>query len=72
MINFRFGNLIFLSLLTTGGTDTSRKFTIALQRNSYLCIPRKGIARLQSQFPHSCGCERFISHERSSYFPAAD
>jgi hypothetical protein len=23
-------------------------------------IPRKGIERLQSQFPHSCVCERFI------------
>jgi hypothetical protein len=23
-------------------------------------IPRKGIARPQSQFPHSCVCERFI------------
>jgi hypothetical protein len=23
-------------------------------------IPRKGIARRQSQFPHSCDCERFI------------
>ncbi len=36
-------------------------------------IPRKGIARPQSQFPHSCVCERFIyshdrySHDRSAY-----
>ncbi len=31
-----------------------------LQRKSHLCIPRKGIARPQYQFPHSCVCERFI------------
>ncbi len=30
-------------------------------------IPRKGIARPKSQFPHSCVCERFIySHGRSA------
>jgi hypothetical protein len=34
-------------------------------------IPKKGITRPQSQFPHSCVCERFIySHDRSAY-PAA-
>ncbi len=44
----------------------------ALQRKSHLCIPRKGIAPPQSQFPHSCVCERFIySQDRSTYFPAA-
>ncbi len=33
--------------------------------------PRKGIARPQSQFPHSCVCERFIySHDRSAYSTA--
>ncbi len=31
-----------------------------LQRKSHLCVPRKGLARPQSQFPHSCVCERFI------------
>jgi hypothetical protein len=41
-----------------------------LQRNLDLCIPRKGIAWPQSQFPHSC--ERFIySQDQSTYFPAA-
>jgi hypothetical protein len=31
-------------------------------------IPRKGIVRPQSQFPHLCVCERFIySHNRSAY-----
>ncbi len=45
----------------------------ALQRNSDLCIPRKGTVRPQSQFPHSCVCERFIySHGWSTYFPAAE
>ncbi len=29
-----------------------------LQRKSHLFIPRKGIVRPQSQFPHSCVCER--------------
>jgi hypothetical protein len=41
----------------------------ALQRTNTVfetSIPRKGIARLQSQFPHSFVCERFIySHDRS-------
>jgi hypothetical protein len=34
-------------------------------------IPRKGIVRPQSQFPHSCVCERYIqyiySHDRSAF-----
>ncbi len=34
-------------------------------------VPRKGIPRPQSQFPHSCVCERFIfSHDRSAYSAA--
>jgi len=34
-------------------------------------IPRKGIARPQSQFPLSCVYERFLySHNRSAYSPA--
>jgi hypothetical protein len=33
--------------------------------------PRKGIVRPQSQFPHSCVCERFIySHDQSAYSAA--
>ncbi len=44
-----------------------------LQRKSHLGIPKKGIARPQSQFPHSCVCERFIySQDQSTYFPAAE
>ncbi len=35
--------------------------------------PRKGIARPQSQFPHSCVCERFIfSYNRSAYSAAGN
>ncbi len=37
-------------------------------RNFETNIPRKGISGSQSQFPHSCVCERFIySHHRSAY-----
>jgi hypothetical protein len=44
-----------------------------LQQESHLCIPRKGIAGPQSQFPHSCVCQRFIySQYRSTYFSAAE
>jgi hypothetical protein len=34
----------------------------ALQRQFRLCIPFLGIARPQSQFPHSCVWERFIQY----------
>ncbi len=44
-----------------------------LQGKSHLCIPFLGIAQPQSQFPHSCFCERFIySQNQSTYFPAAE
>jgi hypothetical protein len=40
-----------------------------LQRKSHLCINFLGVARIQSQFPHSCVCERFLySQDRSTYF----
>ncbi len=36
-------------------------------------IPSKGIAQPQSQFPHSCVCERLIySHDRSAYSAAGN
>ncbi len=48
-------------------------FLSTLQQNYHLCISRKGIARPQPQFPHSCVCERFItSRDRSTYFPSAE
>ncbi len=40
-----------------------------LQRKSHLCIPFLGIARPQSQFPHSFDCDRFMSSQDwSTYF----
>ncbi len=39
----------------------------ALQRKSHLCIPTKGNGRPQSQFSHSCVCERFKSVHIFSY-----
>jgi hypothetical protein len=51
------------SLTVTHCKDTIPKF----ETN----ILRKGIARPQSQFPHSCVCERFIySHDQSAYSAA--
>jgi hypothetical protein len=48
------------------------EFTAALQRKSHLCVPRKGIARPQSQFSHLCVYDRFIyDQNRSTYFPTA-
>jgi hypothetical protein len=47
-------------------------WVVALQRRSDLCTSRKGTARSQFQFPHSCICERFVySDDRSTYFPAS-
>ncbi len=44
-----------------------------LQGKFHLYIPFLGIARPQSQFPHSCVCKGFIfSQDRSTYFPAAE
>ncbi len=45
----------------------------ALQGKFHLCIPFRGIVRPQSQFPHSCVCERFIyTQDQSTYIPAAE
>jgi hypothetical protein len=45
----------------------------ALQGKSLLCISFLGIARPQSQFPHSCVWEQFIYFQDwSTYFPAAE
>ncbi len=41
--------------------------TKTLYRKFETNIPRKGIARPQSQFLHSCVCERFIYSHRSAY-----
>ncbi len=45
------------------------QFYLALQLKSHFRIPVLGIARSQSQFPHSCVCEQFIySQDQSTYF----
>ncbi len=50
-----------------GAQDTAKTQYQKIETN----IPRKGIARSQSQFPHSCVCERFIYfHNRSAYSAA--
>jgi hypothetical protein len=52
---------LVLSMVVHGDTMGSDK--------SHLCIPSLGIARPQSQFPHSCVCGRFIySPDWSTYF----
>jgi hypothetical protein len=44
-------------------------FSSYTAKNLDLCIPRKGFARPQCQFPNSCVCERSIySHVRHTYF----
>ncbi len=59
-----------------GASPTGRvlqQFHYVRVQKSQLCIPRKGNALPQSQFPHSCVCERFIySQDRSTYFPAQE
>ncbi len=54
---------------------THKRFVFCTAKTQYrkfeTSIFRKGIARPQSQFPHSCFCERFItSHKRSVYSAA--
>jgi hypothetical protein len=65
----------------TTDQKTHRKMTKAAQRGKttlqgklHLCIPFLGIARHQSQYPHSSVCEQFIiySQDWSTYFPAAE
>jgi hypothetical protein len=52
-----------------GNSNDCRKSLIYTPKTKYrnfeTNIPRKGISGSQSQFPHSCVCERFIySHDR--------
>jgi hypothetical protein len=52
---------------------SANEYSSTLQGKSHLCIPFLGIARPQSQFPHSCVCERFIyCQDWSTYFPTAE
>ncbi len=70
--------LLILTLITAKSVDLSYNSIVliwisALQGKSHLCIPILGIVRPQSQFPHSCVCERFIySQDQSTYIPAAE
>jgi hypothetical protein len=52
------------------GTSTVYSATAKTQYRKFETnIPRKGIVRPQSKFPHSCVCTRFIySHDLSDYF----
>ncbi len=57
--------------MQTVNTDAFRGYCDFTAKTQYwkfeTNIPRKGIARPQSQFPHSCVCERFLySHNRSA------
>ncbi len=46
------------------------RLSITLQGKYHLCIPLLGIAQPQSQYPHSCVCERFIISQGSVHiFP---
>jgi hypothetical protein len=54
---------------TSKSIKTIKGAHVALQQKSHLFIPLLGIARPQSQFPHSCVCERFMhSQDKSTYF----
>jgi hypothetical protein len=48
--------------------EVSNWIDCTLLRKSHLCIPRTGIVQSQSQFPHSCVCERFIHSQDWSTF----
>jgi hypothetical protein len=59
-----------MDLFTIGSDAITTKKTIQKIRNKY---SQKGIARPQSQFPHSCVGERFVySQDRSAYSAAGN
>ncbi len=68
------GHVLVSSLLQHGGHRVHRVHrTCCTARKIPFMYSFLGIARPQSQFPHSCVCERFIySQNRSTYFPAAE
>ncbi len=54
-------------VLRCGGMQSKDYTAKTKYRNLETNIPRKGISGSQSQFPHSCVCERFIySHDWSA------
>ncbi len=54
--------------------ESSNLYTAKNQYRKFeLTIPRIGTASPQSQFPHSCVCERFIySNDRAAYSAAGN
>ncbi len=59
------------------GTSTPGPSLVCTAKNQYRKfkknIPRKGTARPQSQFPHSCVCKRFLyCRDRSAYSDAGN
>ncbi len=52
---------------SNNSAESHCKETILKIRKKY---SQKGIARPQSQFPHSCFCERICPHDRSAYSAA--
>jgi hypothetical protein len=63
---------IFCSTHLTSLCTCNVTYTAKTQYRKFeITIPRKGIVRPQSQFPHSCVCERFIySHAWPAYSAA--
>jgi hypothetical protein len=62
-------------IMNMGGKSTKVQYNIAKNqfRKFETNNPRKGITLPQSQFPHSCVCERLIySHDRSAYSAAGN
>jgi hypothetical protein len=56
-------HLVCHSTVSTFCTYNIMLFSHTLQRRPDLFIPRNETARLHSQFPHSCICERFINSQ---------
>ncbi len=65
---------VFPEICNNSVANSFEIFRLAtLQGKSHICIPFLGIPRPQSQFPHSCVCERFIyPQDWSTYFLAAE
>jgi hypothetical protein len=59
----------FTIKVNTSGVDPLKDHTAKTKYRYFETnVPRNGISGSQSQFPHSCVCERFLySHGRSAY-----
>ncbi len=66
------GDVFMLIFLFSLAQNTPTRATMQRQYRKFETnIPRKGVAQPQSQFPHSCVCERFIYAQDQSAYPAA-